>query len=287
MMLIISREGTVRVLENPDNRNDGGDYKEDYENNLILDLSSKICDNGERGLLSVAIHPNFEEKRWVYLHYTRWREGCLEDAMLGPQNVLVRYTLNPNTLILENEELLVQGGMLSKTVHNGGAMVFGTDGHLYLATGDGGGDRASAQDKTNLHGKLLRLRDDGSVPENNPYALTGIPCGQSKRVLPPIGGSEGIYCSEIVSWGFSDPTRMVLRPRDSDEMVSIRDARAETVQIFVPKRVWPGDYKRLVADFGLDKIDNLIKDPECLESSCVPPRFTNTTCKPTQHQWCS
>lgn len=265
MMIVVSKPGRVRVLENPenldDNENDedseGDSYtnKEDDDSNVILDLSgdkaNMICDNGERGLTSIAVHPDFLETRWVYLYYTRWREGCKEDAVSGPQNVLVRYTMNTTTLLLENEELLLECGFLAGRVHNGGAMVFGTDGYLYLATGDGS-NKASVQDRTNLHGSLLRLNDDGSVPDSNPYAKkgNGVPCGKSNGivVVPPLETNENeidagfiavangeendadIYCSEIYSWGFRNPIRMALNHKKSDKnnvLFSISDVGAQ------------------------------------------------------------
>jgi glucose/arabinose dehydrogenase len=263
MMIVVSKPGRVRVLENPENFNDENDDGEDvYTNkendgsNVILDLSpgekdsNRICDNGERGLTSIAVHPDFLETRWVYLYYTRWREGCKEDAVSGPQNVLVRYTMNATTLLLENEELLLECGFLAGRVHNGGAMVFGTDGYLYLATGDGS-NKASAQDRTNLHGSLLRLNDDGSVPDTNPYGGEGkgIPCGKSNGIVVApekekeneidadffavVNGKENdadIYCSEIYSWGFRNPIRMALNHHKSDKnkvLFSISDVGAQ------------------------------------------------------------
>ncbi len=68
MLLIASDSGTVRVLENPD---------ESDETITILDLrfeNKEICTNGERGLQSVAIHPDFQETLYVYVFYTSFRE---------------------------------------------------------------------------------------------------------------------------------------------------------------------------------------------------------------------
>jgi glucose/arabinose dehydrogenase len=277
MMIVASKPGRVRVLENPENLNEdnddsssytnkenadsncdsncdsNGDSDSDSDSNVILDLSGEgnMCDNGERGLTSIAIHPDFLETRWVYLYYTRWREGCLEDALLGPQNVLVRYTMNATTLLLENEELLLECGVLAGRVHNGGAMMFGTDGYLYLATGDGS-SKSSVQDRTNLLGSLLRLNDDGSIPDTNPYAgkEKGVPCGKSNGVVVPpeinaiaiaiaiANGEENdddddddvYFCSEIYSWGFRNPIRMALHHNKSNKkkvLFSISDVGAQ------------------------------------------------------------
>lgn len=68
MLIITSDSGRVRVLENPD---------ESDETVSILDLrleDKEICTNGERGLQTLAVHPNFEENLFVYVFYTSYRE---------------------------------------------------------------------------------------------------------------------------------------------------------------------------------------------------------------------
>lgn len=222
MLLVVSKEGEVHVLEDPDSGNDGA--------RKILDLSDSMCTNGERGLQSLAVHPQFGaadgDKRWVYLYYNKLRDGCLEDAEDGPRNVLVRYTMNADTLDLEDEEVLLTGAPMEESMHNGGAMLFGQDGYLYLTMGDAG-VRANAQDRRNLHGSLLRLNDDGSVPEGNPFVGDGngeggdgpgVPCGGSDGRVPS-GESDDAVCSEIFSYGFRNPFRMAAdntAPADGD-----------------------------------------------------------------------
>ena len=244
MLLVASKRGIVHVLENPDhlrdneneneneidddedpletdddNNDDNPNNNNSNSNNLVaLDLQRDLCSNGDRGLLSIAVHPGFPETRWVYLYYTRRRDGvwgCLEDIELGPRNVLVRYTMNPATLLLEEETVLAEVGVLSTAYNNGGALGFGTDGALYLATGDGGVPE-SAPDRRGLHGKLLRLNDDGTVPGDNPYSALGVPCGKFGGTVPEIFREEeetnekvdAVYCSEVYAWGFRNPSRM-------------------------------------------------------------------------------
>ena len=238
MMLLMSKKsGRIRVLENIVSSNDktnSTNLQEEEDGKLILDLSENICNNGNRGLFSVAIHPNFLETQWVYVYYTQWREGCLEDAMLGPQNVLVRYTMNPTTLALENEELLMEFGSSGTQIRNGGAMAFGTDGLLYLATGDGGIGQ-SAQNRQNLFGKLLRLRDDGRPPEDNPYAAMGFPCGKSNGRVPNEFAflQQEVYCSEIYSWGLRNPVKLALNAQQSNEnkaLFAVSDVGADAFE---------------------------------------------------------
>ncbi len=84
-------------MQDPDNN--------DSEWETILDLAEEICTNGERGLQQAVIHPDFEKNRLIYLFYTKFKEGCLEDvkqaADLHPYNVIARFTMDEETLMLD------------------------------------------------------------------------------------------------------------------------------------------------------------------------------------------
>lgn len=95
MMVLNSKNGEVNVLEDPD---------ESMDSMEILDLDKYVCTNGERGLHSVIPHPNFESNRWMYAFYTKAVEECLEDPTGGAWNVVTRFTMDPNTLLLDFEE---------------------------------------------------------------------------------------------------------------------------------------------------------------------------------------
>jgi hypothetical protein len=104
MMILNDKTGRVQVLENPD------DSPEAIE---ILDLQSAVCTNGERGLQSIIPHPEFSDNRWMYAFYTKYREDCLEDPILGPWNVVVRFTMDAATLELDvNEAVEIWRGRL-------------------------------------------------------------------------------------------------------------------------------------------------------------------------------
>jgi glucose/arabinose dehydrogenase len=161
MMILGDKIGLVQVLENPD---------ESPKDLKILDLRGGICTNGERGLYSIVSHPLFAQNRWIYAFFTKYRQDCLEDAVLGPWNVVMRLTMDPVTLELNVDEAVEvwRGAVLPKRLHNRGAIAFGNDGKLYITTGDGG-ERTSAASLDNVHGRLLRINDDGSIPDDNPY----------------------------------------------------------------------------------------------------------------------
>lgn len=113
----------------------------------------------ERGLGGIAFHPDFETNHYLYLYYS---------VPGGNHNRLIRLRANGDYAVPESEEVLLDIDATEGTVHNGGAMVFGADGKLYLAVGDGK-DGPAAQRQDRLLGKVLRLNDDGSIPADNPF----------------------------------------------------------------------------------------------------------------------
>lgn len=127
---------------------------------------------GERGLIGVALHPNFAANGYVYLHYTS-TEG-------GSHNRISRFTANGDVALAGSEARLVELPNLSAaTNHNGGALHFGADAKLYVGVGDNA-NGAQAPDLTTVFGKLLRLNDDGSIPSDNPFYASG--AGQARAV---------------------------------------------------------------------------------------------------------
>ena len=123
--------------------------------------------NGERGLLGVALHPDFASNRFVYLYYTTTQNGT--------HNRISRFTadaVNPNVVEAGSEVPIVDLPALSgATNHNGGALNFGLDGKLYVAVGDNA-NSAKAPDLNDPFGKMLRFNDDGSIPADNPFCNT-------------------------------------------------------------------------------------------------------------------
>lgn len=211
MLLLSNKRGIVNVLTNPD---------ESLETKEILNIEYALCSNGERGFQSIVPHPNFLENNYIYVFYTSIDNSpdCLEDPEFGPRNRLSRFKMDSQTLRIKNEteEILLEGAPTPKFYHNGGAIKFGNDGKLYVTTGDGGGDGPrTSQDLTNLHGALLRLNDDGSVPNDNPFTYQGgyegFPCGQTGGTLPNDAPTNAV-CSEIFSYGFRNPFRIIMDP---------------------------------------------------------------------------
>jgi glucose/arabinose dehydrogenase len=103
-------------------------------------------------------------------------------------------------------------------MHNGGGMVFGNDGKLWLAIGESGEPELSPQ--LNItHGKLLRLNDDGTTPDDNPYTSSNgyeaYHCGTDElQGMVPSDASDEAVCSEIWARGLRNPFRMSLDPNE-------------------------------------------------------------------------
>lgn len=141
------------------------------ENKTILDLQGRVGCCGERGLLSLVLHPNFTRNGLVFLYAVN-KAG---------DTVLSRIELDRGTLEAkpDTDEVLLRVPQPGPT-HNGGQLQFGPDGFLYLSTGDGIyrpswlGALPNAQKEDTLLGKLLRFEVDEAgaltVPADNPFA---------------------------------------------------------------------------------------------------------------------
>ena len=125
-------------------------------------VSLTVDARGERGLLGVAVDPQFATNGWIYLYYTTPSPAV--------HNRLSRFTVSGDSVVGGSELVLLELDNLSgATNHNGGAIHFGPDGRLYVAVGDNA-NSANAQTLGNLLGKILRLNKDGTIPGDNPFS---------------------------------------------------------------------------------------------------------------------
>ncbi|HYO99665.1 MAG TPA: PQQ-dependent sugar dehydrogenase, partial [Pyrinomonadaceae bacterium] len=133
---------------------------------VFLDITAKVVAGGERGLLGLAFHPQFQANRRLFVNYTRQPDGA---------TVIAEYrasATNPN--VAESSETVLLVIPQPFTNHNGGMIAFGADGFLYIGMGDGGSandPQNRAQNVEDLLGKMLRINVDqanGSVPYSSP-----------------------------------------------------------------------------------------------------------------------
>ncbi len=118
---------------------------------------------GQGGLMDVKVHPKYPEQAWIYATYAKKSE-----TEEGGNTRLVRFQLDNNTV--QNLEVLYQGEQPSRRgQHFGSRIEFDNDGYLYFSIGDRGNRDENPQDITRDNGKIYRLHDDGSIPDDNPF----------------------------------------------------------------------------------------------------------------------
>ena len=122
---------------------------------------------GQGGLLDIAIHPNFRKNKFVYLSYAS------EDIEgKGGNTTISRAILNGDTL--EELEVLYKGTPDSrKGQHFGGRMEFDNENYLFFSIGDRGNRNVNPQDINIDGGKIYRIKDDGTIPKDNPFYNDG------------------------------------------------------------------------------------------------------------------
>lgn len=133
----------------------------------FLDIRDRVASGGERGLLSIAFHPEFASNRLFFANYTNLEGNTVVSRFRASRRA-------PN-VALPRGERVVLSVVQPYANHNGGQLQFGPDGMLYIGMGDGGsgGDPENrAQDGGSLLGKLLRIdvnQRPYGIPADNPF----------------------------------------------------------------------------------------------------------------------
>ena len=182
-IFVLEQAGVIRVLPND---------RDAMKSDIFLDIRDRVRAGGERGLLGLALHPDFARNGLFYVYYTSTRNGNL-------QTIVARFLAMDGVADASTElNLLTVDQPFGN--HNGGMIAFGPDGYLYIALGDGGsgGDPLNhGQNRRTLLGSILRI--DVDRPSNG---LTyGVPSDN------PFVGEGGGVRTEIFAYGLRNPWR--------------------------------------------------------------------------------
>lgn len=195
----------------------------------VLDLAVNYFD--ERGLLGIAVHPDFESNGYVYLYWTASGEGEGDDGLLGPDtddeftlpdlgNRVDRFTWDGEQLTWDMNLVQMRSNTLDTDTsgrirgnHDAGPIVFGQDGKLFIINGDQNlrGQYQNltdgpAPDDMNFTGVILRLNDDGSIPEDNPFYDVGA----------EMGGEAGENVQMTWAYGIRNSFGLAVHPETGD-----------------------------------------------------------------------
>ena len=145
-IFLTERAGSIRVIES-------GILLEEP---LATLRTANVFDGG---LLGIAVHPNFHENHFLYVYFTYEKD----DKLL---NKILRITESKNKI---TDAVTIFDNIPGSKFSNGGVLKFGPDGKLYASTGSVSDSSHGSQDLQSLEGKILRLNDDGTIPDDNPF----------------------------------------------------------------------------------------------------------------------
>ncbi|MDT0557236.1 PQQ-dependent sugar dehydrogenase [Ichthyenterobacterium sp. W332] len=161
-----------------------------FKDNSLKEINGlpKIYVRGQGGLMDIIIHPDYKTNGWIYMSYAS-SQGEGE----GGNTTIMRAKLEDNRLI--NQDVLYKANPNSRRgQHFGCRLAFDNDDYLYFSIGDRGNRDVNPQDITRDCGKIYRLNDDGTIPEDNPFINTP-------------NAKKAIY-----SYGHRNPQGMTLHP---------------------------------------------------------------------------
>jgi glucose/arabinose dehydrogenase len=233
-LFIVEQAGRIRIVKN------GEALPQPF-----LDIADRVKSGGEQGLLSVAFHPDYRTNGFFYVNFT--------DRSGNTRVERFKVSANPDVADAASSKLVI-GIDQPYANHNGGLVMFGPDGMLYIGMGDGGsgGDpHGNGQNRNALLGKILRL--DVS---SDPY---GIPVGN-----PRTGGR-----AEIWATGMRNPWRFAF-DRPSGLLYVADVGQNEIEEIDVESATEPG----LNYGWNIMEGDHCYRSSSCDREGLVMPKVT-------------
>src|SRR5215208_4491586 len=239
-LFIVEQTGAIRIVKNGT-----------LLPTPFLDISGRIVAGGEQGLLGLAFYPDYATTGRFVVHYT----NPAGDTHLS----LFQVSADPDIANAASEQIILTADQ-PYTNHNGGQVVFGPDGLLYLGLGDGGAandPEGRAQNLSDLLGSILRL----DVQNGSPYA---IPSDN------PFVGQAGVQ-QEVWSYGLRNPWRFSFDRATGDLYIAdVGQNRYEEVDV-APASTGSG--KGINYGWNIMEGAHCLGGGQCEQAGLTPPDF--------------
>lgn len=219
-MLIAEQEGKMLLFK-------------DGETTQIKGVPEVVYDN-QGGLLDLRLHPDYSNNGWIYFSFS----GNTENDDEGANTVIMRARLKENELI--DKEVIYKATPNTKKGHHFGSRIeFDKNGYLFFSVGDRGNRDVNPQNINRDGGKIYRLNDDGSIPNDNPFVSTP-------------GAKAAVF-----SYGHRNPQGMAMNPGTGEIWVHEHGPQGgDEINIIKPGKNygWP------LITYGINYDDSIITD---------------------------